>query len=109
MSRSRFGLSEAVRQSDLLDAGSNSVVVVDQFEELFRFRGRDAANEEASEAFIKLLLTASREESPRVYVVLTMHSDYLGGLRADPWSCRGSESERVPHSAPDSQPAARRH
>jgi WD40 repeat protein/energy-coupling factor transporter ATP-binding protein EcfA2 len=78
LSRSRFGLTEAVRQSDVRESGANLLVVVDQFEELFRFRVHGAAQEEASEAFIKLLLTASREESPKIYVVLTMRSDYLG-------------------------------
>ena len=57
------------------DAEENLLLVVDQFEELFRF-------ERASEAaeFVDLLLAASREYEPeyRLYVVITLRSDYVG-------------------------------
>ena len=46
LSRSRHGLSEAARQSDL-DEGANLLVVVDQFEELFRFRSGGAEQDQA--------------------------------------------------------------
>src|SRR5262249_57547736 len=56
------------------------VVVVDQFEELFRFarvaEGEAYGNEAA--AFVKLLLEASRQREVPIYVLLTMRSDYLG-------------------------------
>ena len=77
--RSALGLSQAVRDARLAD-GENLLVVVDQFEELFRFKreakGRHGAEESA--AFVKLLLEASRATGSPVYVVLTMRSDYLG-------------------------------
>jgi hypothetical protein len=55
------------------------LIVVDQFEELFRFR---AANEGGSvdeaSAFVKLLLEAAQQRELSIYIVLTMRSDFLG-------------------------------
>ena len=70
-----------------LPADESLLVVVDQFEELFRYKDlagddrRRAAptrrvRAEAAE-FVQLLLEASRHYPP-VYIVLTMRSDYLG-------------------------------
>src|SRR5204862_1784234 len=55
-------------------------VVVDQFEELFRFRSMrsDSATEDDAAAFVKLLLEAPRQRDVPLYVVLTMRSDFLG-------------------------------
>lgn len=78
LTRSIFGLVEAVRQSTGPDPESNLLLVVDQFEELFRFRQRDVSSEETATAFVNLLLTASAEPDRRIYVVITMRSDYLG-------------------------------
>ena len=69
------GLAEIVRLAPL-KAHSRLLVVVDQFEEIFRFR-RMIDPEEAA-AFVKLLLTAAREPDARVSVVLTLRSDALG-------------------------------
>jgi WD40 repeat protein len=63
----------------------NLLVVVDQFEELFRFQqlgtGQQAnvfgVNESAT-AFVNLLLEAKRQTIYPIYVVLTMRSDFLG-------------------------------
>ena len=78
LSRSALGLVESVRQSDI-EPGSNLLVVVDQFEELFRFRhsGGTQHTEEA-EVFVKLLLRASQQSEVPIYITLTMRSDYLG-------------------------------
>jgi hypothetical protein len=75
--RGSLGLVEAVRQARL--GGVKLLVVVDQFEELFRFRAARAvlADDDAS-AFVKLLLEAARQRELGVYVVLTMRSDFLG-------------------------------
>lgn len=77
--RSTLGLVEVVREARL-PAGEQVLVVVDQFEEIFRFErhmaGRDATEEAA--AFVKLLLQGSRATDVPLYVVLTMRSDYLG-------------------------------
>src|SRR5438874_1249129 len=60
LSRSRNGLVEAVRQSKAA-AGSKLLLVVDQFEELFRFnRASDTSQEEAI-GFVNLLLHATQQ------------------------------------------------
>ncbi len=86
LARSSLGLTELARQ--YLSPRQNLLVVVDQFEELFRFHKEAVRREEREEsvAFVKLLLTAAgRPEVPApglddlpVFVVLTMRSDYLG-------------------------------
>ncbi|MGD0014001.1 MAG: ATP-binding protein, partial [Bryobacteraceae bacterium] len=75
---SRLGLLDASR--DGRNADENLVIVVDQFEEIFRFQPecRERLGEAAE--FVELMLTAAQEYEPeyRVYVVITMRSDYLG-------------------------------
>jgi energy-coupling factor transporter ATP-binding protein EcfA2 len=58
----------------------NLLVVIDQFEELFRFKKESGIEKSADEAadFVKLFLEATRDKSARVYVVMTMRSDFLG-------------------------------
>jgi len=71
-----LGLIEASKTGRA--ASENLLLVVDQFEEIFRFQ-RDH-KEKAHEAaeFVRLLIAATQEYGGRVYVVLTMRSDYLG-------------------------------
>jgi energy-coupling factor transporter ATP-binding protein EcfA2 len=79
------GLVEVVQQARL-NADENVLIVVDQFEELFRFRhslGAAYVSDEAA-AFVKLLLEASKYRDPQtdaplpVYVLITMRSDFIG-------------------------------
>lgn len=56
-----------------LPAGTGLLVLVDQFEELFRYQ-RTAASDAG--AFVALLLAATSH--PDVYVVITMRSEFLG-------------------------------
>ena len=58
---------------------ANLLIVVDQFEELFRFQQVRTTHvrEEAAEFVSMLLNLASQKEIP-IYVVLTMRSDFLG-------------------------------
>lgn len=76
---SSLGLVQAVRQARMSE-GENLLIVVDQFEELFRFKENaaiaDAANHAA--AFVKLLLEAVHQKELPIYVVLTLRSDFLG-------------------------------
>jgi WD40 repeat protein len=80
---SKLGLIDIYEQATL-DKSVNLLVVVDQFEELFRYRGLAAArrgngegtSQEAT-AFVNLLLEVKRQIG-RVFVVLTMRSDFLG-------------------------------
>ena len=81
---SGLGLVDIVRQARL-PAGTNLLLVVDQFEELFRYQGRSDVNNQASHgpgdaavAFVKLLLEAVAQNELAIYVVLTMRSDFLG-------------------------------
>jgi WD40 repeat protein len=77
LSRSHFGLVEAVKQADL-GAGTNFLLVVDQFEEVFRFHEAGQAQQEAANEFVSLLLEAAGQREVPVYVVLTMRSDFIG-------------------------------
>ncbi|HEV8587993.1 MAG TPA: hypothetical protein VGQ72_03900, partial [Pyrinomonadaceae bacterium] len=77
--RSALGLVEATRQARM-PANENLLVVVDQFEEIFRFRrmSKRVGPEDEAAAFIKLLLEAKRQTDVPVYIVITMRSDFLG-------------------------------
>ncbi len=69
-------------------AAANWLLVVDQFEELFRFGlGTDAggagpAARAEAEAFVALLLALTRQRELPVYCVLTMRSDFIGDCDA---------------------------
>ena len=77
--RSGLGLVETIRLAPLGEH-DRALIVVDQFEELFRFA--DATTNQDSEAdaaaFVKLLLEASGQSEVPIYVVLTMRSDFIG-------------------------------
>ena len=77
LKRSGLGLVEAIKQSEI-EEGANLLIVVDQFEELFRFSHSGQAQDEIAAAFVKLLLEASRQSDIPIYVVITMRSDYIG-------------------------------
>ena len=77
LSRSHFGLVEAVKQADLAE-GTNFLLVVDQFEEIFRFHEAGQMQQEAANEFVSLLLEAAAQKEVPVYVVLTMRSDFIG-------------------------------
>lgn len=83
--RGSLGLVEAVRQAHI-PSEDNLLVVVDQFEELFRYqrtRHVDDAPDDAME-FVRLLLEASAQNAMAIYVVVTMRSDFLGDCMAFP-------------------------
>ncbi len=73
------GLVDAVRQARL-PADHNLLVLVDQFEELFRFRrnAHIAHSRDEAIAFVRTLLEAVRQQDLPVYVALTMRSDFIG-------------------------------
>lgn len=54
----------------------NLLILVDQFEEIFRFASN--ANQEEADSFIALLLETVRQRMHNIYVVITMRSDYIG-------------------------------
>ena len=78
--RSNFGLIDAFKQSGI-DPKNNLLILVDQFEELFRFIKFEKDAKEGkrdSVAFINLLLKATEQKELPIYVVFTMRSDFLG-------------------------------
>ena len=77
LSRSRRGLVEAVRQSEI-DPSGNLLLVVDRFEELFRFRRSSHQSSEDAASFVALLLEAVEQSAQSIFVALTMRSDFLG-------------------------------
>jgi energy-coupling factor transporter ATP-binding protein EcfA2 len=72
---SRLGLVECVQQARLPEH-DNLLVVIDQFEELFRFK--HAGSRGDALAFSKLLLEGAQQQQLRIYVALTMRSDFVG-------------------------------
>lgn len=76
---SSVGLVEAIKHIDR-PKNENILLLVDQFEELFRFkRVRDNDNSfNESLIFVKNLLEAINQEEVPIYVVLTMRSDFIG-------------------------------
>lgn len=76
---SSLGLVEVVKQ---LKTGKdqNVLVVIDQFEELFRFRKLEAATSDLDEssAFVNLLLEAIQQSEEPIFVTITMRSDFIG-------------------------------
>lgn len=77
INRSRVGLVDAVKQAGI-EEGTNFLLIVDQFEEVFRFRSRDEESLLASAHFVASLLEATAQSDVNIYVMLTMRSDYLG-------------------------------
>jgi tetratricopeptide (TPR) repeat protein len=87
LQRSSFGISEALAEMNGI-SGKSIVLVIDQFEELFRYAtvtsgkatpsgGEVRARDEATQ-FVQLLLEASRAPSNKIHVMLTMRSDFIG-------------------------------
>lgn len=75
---SSLGLVEAIQQSRR-SADINYLILVDQFEELFRFKdGTDPNSVNESLAFINLLMEAVNYEDSPIYVAITMRSDFIG-------------------------------
>jgi hypothetical protein len=69
-----LALTELYRQKADSFAGQALLLVVDQFEEIFRYRQK---NIDEAESFINLLLRSASEDV-LIYVVMTMQSDFLG-------------------------------
>ncbi len=76
---SSLGLVEVVKQLRV-DESQNVLILVDQFEELFRFSKLEAQTSDHNEsaAFINLLMEAINQTDQPIYVALTMRSDFIG-------------------------------
>lgn len=93
------GLAEVSRHIQQ-KSSENILFVVDQFEELFLFRGEghdEAVNEVA--LFVNLLLESIRQRDVPVYVTLSMRSDFIGECSVLPGLTRAINSSNylVPH------------
>jgi formylglycine-generating enzyme required for sulfatase activity len=85
--QSRFGIGQVLDSMGSL-AGGELLLLVDQFEELFRYaappargaggRAEQAAGREEAIQFVQLLLQAARDPARPVHVLLTMRSDFIG-------------------------------
>jgi hypothetical protein len=75
LQRGPLGLLEALRETPL-PKYANLLILVDQFEEIFRFRREVDADE--ADAFVALLLATAQQKEVPIYVVITMRSEYLG-------------------------------
>ncbi|WP_233856168.1 nSTAND1 domain-containing NTPase [Paraburkholderia sp. HD33-4] len=77
--RGPLGLVEVVQSADAL-RDQALLVLVDQFEETFRYSESRPSDE--AEAFVALLLASATQRECPIYVVVTMRSDYLGECAA---------------------------
>lgn len=71
-------LADLYRQKAERFEGEALLLVVDQFEEIFRYRQR---NLDEADRFVKLLLRSGSEDVP-IYVVIRIRSDFLGNAVA---------------------------
>lgn len=75
---SSLGLVEAIEQTKK-DSDVNYLVLVDQFEELFRFKdSMDPNSVNETLAFVNLLIEAVNYPDFPIYVAITMRSDFIG-------------------------------
>lgn len=72
LARGPLGLVEWLGAAGL-PPGASLLLLVDQFEEIFRYRRSDEAD-----AFVALLLGSVRQRQLPIYAVITMRSDFLG-------------------------------
>jgi energy-coupling factor transporter ATP-binding protein EcfA2 len=75
LQRGPLSLINLLRERQL-PPSANVLLVIDQFEEIFRFHDYGDPNEAI--AFVSLLLATATQVGTPVFVVLTMRSDYLG-------------------------------
>jgi len=75
-----IGIAQSSYSTNRLQADENLLILVDQFEELFRYQARDNSMQDRDEkaAFVKLLIEAARQRDLPIYVAITMRSEFLG-------------------------------
>jgi WD40 repeat protein/energy-coupling factor transporter ATP-binding protein EcfA2 len=82
---SSLGLIEAVKQLKATE-DENVLILVDQFEELFRYKKLETLSSDLDEssAFVNLLLEAVHQYDAPIYIALTMRSDFIGDCAVYP-------------------------
>ncbi len=73
------GITEAVRKM-ILRNGGKVLLVIDQFEELFRYSslGKSESSHAATSRFIDCVVDAVEQSSVNVFTIVTMRSDFIG-------------------------------
>ena len=82
---STFGCADAISEAGV-GSDARFVLVIDQFEELFRYsdrrQGQDGVRNarafDTASQFVELLLEAGRSQSREIHVLITMRSDFIG-------------------------------
>jgi energy-coupling factor transporter ATP-binding protein EcfA2 len=77
LQRSSFGLVEAASELGAPPDGG-ILIIIDQFEEIFRFEGAKGSDLDEPTAFVRLLVSAANAVAPRIHILLTMRLDFLG-------------------------------
>ncbi len=82
---SSMGLVKTVQEARL-PPEAKILILVDQFEELFRFwsHREESSSGDKAKAFVRLLLNATRDSTVPIYIILTMRSEYLGDCMVFP-------------------------
>ncbi len=75
LSRGPFSVAEWVRSGHVAE-DTNLLILADQFEEVFRFSSYNEREE--SEKFVDLLVGSATVSKARIFVVLTMRTEYFG-------------------------------
>jgi hypothetical protein len=81
ITNSSYGLLEVndfLNEDKPVDKQANLLVVIDQFEELFRFQQGSSSWESIEKNFIDLLLKATSSSDKSVYVIIIMRAEFLG-------------------------------
>lgn len=99
-----------VTQQARMSPQENLLVVIDQFEELFRFKNTlaNAGAADEAAAFVKLIIEASAQTHVPIYIVLTMRSEFLGDCTQfrDLPEAINSSQYLIPRMTRDQQKAA---
>ena len=79
------GLVELSKQF-MRDTGNILMLYIDQFEELFRYKNNDTVlvSQNASSAYVNLILEAVAQSKVPIYVAITLRSDFLGNCSIFP-------------------------
>ena len=79
LKRSSDGIQNVVNQYGLND-DENVLILIDQFEELFRYQysGKESDVLDNVDHFVNLIVNAVKQQDLPVYVVITMRSDFIG-------------------------------
>ncbi len=78
-----FNLVNYIKERKL---DNNTLIVVDQFEELFRYKRLDNSENNMEEAvkFVNMLITAFQQADTDIYVAITMRTDFMDNCNEFP-------------------------